>query len=96
VICKLKKRQAVDAVPGAVPVLVVEMSQSEITSELRHKDFYVPEFEKTLDAKLTDFHGYGVVAFCETVEWGDRLVPHFLRVDPAVIDDDAAARLLFP
>ncbi len=95
VIDKLEKGQAVDVVWGAEPVLVVEMSQSDLTSELRHKDFYVPEFEATLDAKLTDFHGYGVVAFCETVDWGKRLVPHFLRVDPAVTDT-ATAHLLFP
>lgn len=76
-------------------VLVVEMSQSELTSELRHETFYRPEFEKTLDAKLTDFHGYGVVAFCETADWGRRLVPHFLRVEHDVTDD-ATVRLLFP
>lgn len=95
VIDKLEKGQAVDVVPGAVPVLVVEMSQSDLASELLHEDFYVPEFGRTLDAQLTDLHGYGVVAFCEAVAWGDRLVPHFLRIEPTVTDD-ATARLLFP
>jgi len=95
VIDKLGKGQAVGVVPGAVPVLVVEMSQSELTSELRHAAFYRPEFEKTLNARVSDLHGYGVLAFCEAVEWGRRLVPHFLVVEHGVTDD-ATARLLFP
>lgn len=95
VIDKLEKGQAVGAVRGAVPVLVVEMSQSDLTRELRHEEFYVPKFEAALDAKLTDFHGYGVVAFCETAGSGKRLALHFLRVDPAVTDN-ATAHLLFP
>jgi hypothetical protein len=95
VIHKLEKGQAVDVVPGAVPILVVEMSQSDLTSELHHEDFYLPEFEKMLNAKLTNLHGYGVVAFCEVVEWGMRLVPQLLRLDPAVTDYDTA-RLLLP
>lgn len=95
VIDKLEERQAVGVMPGAVPVPVVELSQSDLTSELRHQTFYRPEFEKTIDAQLTDFHGYGVVAFCEVAAWREPLVLHFLRVDPSVIDDATALRL-FP
>ncbi|HZR92919.1 MAG TPA: hypothetical protein VFA44_11010 [Gaiellaceae bacterium] len=53
------------------------------------------EFEKTLNARLTDLRGYGVVAFCETAEWGKRLVTRFLLVDDNVTDN-ATARRLFP
>lgn len=95
VIDKLDKGQAVGVVPGAVPVLVVEMSQSELTSELRHAAFYRPDFETTLNARVTDLHGYGVLAFCEAVEWGRRLVAHFVVVEHDVTDD-ATAHLLFP
>ncbi len=95
VVDKLTKGQAVGVVPDAVPVLVVEMSQSELTSELQHAAFYRPEFEKTLNARLADLRGYGVVAFCETAEWGKRLVTHFLHVDDNVTDN-ATARRLFP
>jgi hypothetical protein len=93
VIDKLEKGQAVGAVPGAVPVLVVEMSQSELTTELRHAAFYRPEFEKTLNARLTDLRGYGVLAFCEAIEWGTRLIPHFLLVEETVADNTTARRL---
>ena len=91
---KLRQGQAVGIVADAVPVLVVEMSQSELTSELRYP-FYQREFEKTLNAKLSDLHRYGVVAFREAVEWWTRLIPHFLVVDRDVTDH-ATARLLFP
>ena len=91
---KLRKRQAVEVVPDALPVLVVEMSQSDLTSELRHQDFYAPEFEKMLDARLNDFNGYGIVALCEVVDWGQRLELHFMRIDPSVTSE-ALARGLF-
>lgn len=91
---KLSAGQAVGVASNAVPVLVVEMSQSELTDELRHAGFYRHEFEKTLDAALTELRGYGVVAFCEAVGWGKRLVPQFLRVDEAVTEY-ATARKLF-
>lgn len=95
VIEKLKGGQAIGIVADAVPVLVVEMSQSELTSELRYPGFYQHEFEKTLTAELTGLHGYGVVALCEAVEWGRRLLPRFLVVDHEVTED-ATAHLLFP
>lgn len=95
VIDKLEKGQAVGVVvPGAVPTLVVEMSQSELTSELRHQGYYRPEFERTLNVKLADLRGYGIVAFCEAIRWG-KLLPHFLLFEPDIIDE-ASARLLFP
>lgn len=93
VIDKIGKGQAVGVMPDAVPVLVVEMSQSELTSELRHAAFYRPEFEKTLNEKLIDLRGYGVVAFCESDEWGRRLIPHFLLVEDTVADHATARRL---
>jgi hypothetical protein len=93
VIDKLQKGQAIRVVPDAVPVLVVEMSQSELTSELRHNTFYRPEFENTLNAMVTDLRGYGVVALCEAVECGRRLIPHFLVVDDTVTDQATARRL---
>lgn len=92
---KLDKGQAVGVVPGAVPVLVVEMSQTDLTRELQHAAFYQPEFEKMLNTRLTSLRGYGVIAFCEAVEWGRRLIPHFVVADPDVTDN-AAARRLFP
>jgi hypothetical protein len=95
VIGKLEKRQAVGVSPDAVPVLVVEMSQSQLTSELRHTQYYRPGFEKTLNTRLTDLRGYGVVAFCEAVGWARRLRLHFLVAEQEIVDD-ATARCLFP
>lgn len=95
VIAKLAKQQAVGVVPGAVPVLVVELSQCDLRSELRDRVFYRPQFQRTLGDKLADLHGYGIVAFCEGGGWGRPLVPHFLRVEPAVVDMSAVA-MLFP
>jgi hypothetical protein len=91
---KLRAGQAVGAQGEAVPVLVVEMSQSELTRELADGGFYRREFERTLDAELTDFYGYGVVVFCEAVGWGKPLVPHLVRVDDRVADA-ATVRFLF-
>jgi hypothetical protein len=51
--------------------------------------------EETFDAKLTDLHGYGVVALCEAVGWGRPLIPRVLIVDEE-ITGTATARLLFP
>ena len=90
----VKKGQAVGLAPRALPVLVVDMSQSELTGELGHTAFYRPAFESALSAKLTDLHGYGLVAFCEAINWGARLIPHFLIVDEA-LSDQATARQLF-
>ena len=61
---KLDKRQAVVVVTDAVPLLIVEMSQSELTSELRHS-CYLPEFQRIVSTRLADLREYSVVAFCE-------------------------------
>jgi len=73
VVEKLEQEQAVGAVSDAVPVPVVELSQSELTSELR-SDLYRARFAELINNGISDLRGYGAVAFCETADSGTRLL----------------------
>jgi hypothetical protein len=85
VVSKLKKGQA-PAVAGAVPVLAVEMSQSELTSELVERSFYRPHFLETIQVELGDLRGYGAVIFTEFSTWQQPLRTHFTVVEHDIID----------
>jgi hypothetical protein len=85
VVSKLKKGQAL-AVAGAVPVLAVEMSQSELTSELVERSFYRPHFLETIQAELADLRGYGAVIFTEFSAWQQPLRARFTVVEHDIVD----------
>lgn len=94
VVSKLKKGQAL-SVSDAVPMLVVEMSQSELTSELVETSYYRPHFLEVVEGELGDLAGYGAVVFVEFVDWQQPLRVHFMVVEGAVVDA-ATVRLAFP
>jgi hypothetical protein len=94
VVSKLKKGQAL-SVADTVPVLVVEMSQSELTTELIDTNYYRPRFLETIETELSDFRGYGVVVFAEFSNWQRPLRMHFTVVEDAIVDA-AALQTAFP
>jgi hypothetical protein len=85
VVSKMKKGQALSA-RDAVPVLVVEMSQSELTSELVETSYYRPHFVETLEGEVRDLAGYGAVVFVEFSDWQRALRVHFMIVEDTIID----------
>ena len=85
---KARERQAIGR--GASSVLIVDLSQFEITSELEHP-LYRKYFEETLDRHLGQgLQGYDVIAFCEARRFGQEIILHFQRheasVDATVIE----------
>ncbi len=91
VVDKAAKGQAVGH--ASLSLLVVELSRSELASELAHPS-YRKTFEQTLQQRLgRHLCGYDMIAFCEAGGWRRELSLHWLLHEDRV--PRAAPRVLF-
>jgi len=91
VVRKAAKGQAVGHAP--LSLLVVELSRSELASELAHPS-YRKTFEQSLQRRLgRRLCGYDMIAFCKAGGWRRELRLHWLLHEDRV--PRAAPRALF-
>lgn len=79
---KSAKGQAV-RIPGAVPCLLVDLSLSNLGSELSHP-VYQQLFAQTLNARFSTVGEHGLIAFVRRVEWSKPPVVLWMQVASGV------------
>jgi hypothetical protein len=84
---KLERGQAT-TVPGAIPCLVVDLSEAGFESELNNGS-YQADFARTLESQFTDLRGHGIVAFTRWRSWDYPAQLFWLKRAPGIGDDVA-------
>lgn len=89
---KAARQQAV-ALGADIAILLIDLSSSELASELRH-----PTYRRTFEAVLGNairggLAGYDVVALCEARDWSKGFITHFVAYEDSV-DEDSIHRML--
>jgi hypothetical protein len=90
VVKKAKEGQALQVPNADAAVLVVDLSEADLISELRNEIYRDKIFFPLVQQKIgEERHGHTAIVFCDTAGWGKPFIPWFLAYD-----DDAPAELL--
>jgi hypothetical protein len=87
---KARKAQA-RALGKGLAVLIVDLSNSEITPQLMipaYREDFVGSLQRSFGSNLL---GYDVIAFCEAAGFGHELATHFVQRDAGVPEDSVRA-----